>query len=379
MLVSGSNFFWYQMSAIEGPVLHNPFRSAGSLTRRPYWVLKVENIRYEIYRTFAPHFKVMAKSDPQKTKIFKAYAQNLNLLVSEKYISGLVLDFDETYICPLCCRQFSEADLSTNVENYLTLEDAPPRSLGGSANILTCKECNNVAGHKVDAHLTAGLRAKDVRDFLPGSESKVRFIKDGYTVQGNITVEADGTIKASNSYKNNYALKLNEYIKTISPKDGKNLLSFEFVPGNIDYRRLQIGLLKTAYLVCFGKFGYSFIFNSQCELIRNQIKEPDAEIYPLQFWFIGPFKQEHEGVHIVQNHGLECLMPIFGLTTNIRRVFAAIVPLKDTPILNTVAGFHARLSYNMGHADFARFAHPNGYILDKDVIKELHDFVEKLS
>lgn len=39
-------------------------------------------------------------------------------------------------------------------ENPLTLEDAPPKSLGGKAHVLTCKECNNKAGQKIDYHLT---------------------------------------------------------------------------------------------------------------------------------------------------------------------------------------------------------------------------------
>ncbi|MDD4438113.1 MAG: HNH endonuclease [Tissierellia bacterium] len=37
------------------------------------------------------------------------------------------------------------------------MEDAPPKSLGGKANTLTCKTCNSKCGHEIDFHLTERL------------------------------------------------------------------------------------------------------------------------------------------------------------------------------------------------------------------------------
>src|SRR5690242_16455694 len=52
------------------------------------------------------------------------------------------------YPCPLCGRLLSEDDLE---RGELTLEHVPPRFLGGAPLILTCRPCNNQAGHTVDA------------------------------------------------------------------------------------------------------------------------------------------------------------------------------------------------------------------------------------
>lgn len=225
----------------------------------------------------------MSKTIDQRSRIFDFYAENLNLLHKSGLLNGLNLEFDQTYMCPICTRQFSRNDLNTSLKNHLTLEDAPPKSLGGTANILTCKECNNVAGYKIDAHLQAGLRALDARKFLPGSEAKVKFIRGEQIVQDSIRVEDDGTIKALNSYKNNHPAKLDSYIQNISPKEGRNLLNLEFVRANSNDKRLQVGLLKTAYLLAFEKFGYAFILDSIYDPVREQIKNPDADIYPMQF------------------------------------------------------------------------------------------------
>jgi len=320
----------------------------------------------------------MSKTIDQRSRIFAIYAENLDLLHKSGLLNGLKLEFDQTYICPLCTRQFSSKDLDTALKNHLTLEDAPPKSLGGTANILTCKECNNIAGYKIDAHLQAGLRALDARKFLPGSEAKVKFIRGEEIVQGSIKVEGDGTIKAINSYKNNHAVKLDNYIKNISPKAGKNLLRIEFVKPNSNDRRLQVGLLKTAYLLAFEKFGYAFILDSIYDPVREQIENPDADIYPMQFWFTGPYTADQIGVHIVKNNGIECFMSFFSLNTSITRIFSAILPLKKNPILQIVAGFHAYLALNTGEAEFLRLNNPAGYLSNLDAIKELYKITEEL-
>ncbi|WP_394368459.1 HNH endonuclease [Adhaeribacter radiodurans] len=83
------------------------------------------------------------------------------------------LPFSKTYICPICLIKFSEEALSEKVKNNLTLEDAPPKSLGGSQIALTCKKCNNTCGHKVDFHLSVRLRELDERAFKPNTTQRV--------------------------------------------------------------------------------------------------------------------------------------------------------------------------------------------------------------
>ena len=59
--------------------------------------------------------------------------------------------------CPLCLADFDRSDVlaGTNV----TLEHAPPKSLGGTAICLTCKSCNNNAS-LIDQHAYQSAKAR---------------------------------------------------------------------------------------------------------------------------------------------------------------------------------------------------------------------------
>ena len=66
------------------------------------------------------------------------------------------------YVCPICARGFTSID-------DLTFEHAPSRKIGGREVALTCRECNSVAGHSVDAEFA---RAHDVREWSRGRSPK---------------------------------------------------------------------------------------------------------------------------------------------------------------------------------------------------------------
>jgi len=52
------------------------------------------------------------------------------------------------YYCPICQLGYCEASAITG---ELTLEDVPPKSIGGKPILLTCRKCNSSAGHIIDA------------------------------------------------------------------------------------------------------------------------------------------------------------------------------------------------------------------------------------
>jgi HNH endonuclease len=56
---------------------------------------------------------------------------------------------EDCYICPLCF------DVMLTVEEFetkeLTIEHVPPKALGGSELVLTCRKCNNDTDGKFDA------------------------------------------------------------------------------------------------------------------------------------------------------------------------------------------------------------------------------------
>ncbi len=96
------------------------------------------------------------KGEDKRQRIFVKYKNNLNLLVNNAFIKNEI----DVYICPMCLKVHQ----TINEKDPLTLEDAPPKSLGGTANTLTCKSCNNTAGHKIDFHLTERLNEIDSKN-----------------------------------------------------------------------------------------------------------------------------------------------------------------------------------------------------------------------
>ena len=104
-----------------------------------------------------------------RSKLFKKYSYNLDLIKKYDFIN-LEPNIPKSYICPLCIRLFTEKDLDQAVKNCLTLEDIPPKSLGGKPILLTCKECNNESGTKLDEQLRKKLIFDEFNQKVPGSQ-----------------------------------------------------------------------------------------------------------------------------------------------------------------------------------------------------------------
>ena len=279
----------------------------------------------------------------KRKNIFDAYSTNLNFLIQQGILKDIQLKYANTYICPICLNHFSETDLNNDSPNPLTLEDCPPKSLGGKANILTCKSCNNTCGHEIDFHLVERMNEKDKSAFIPGTSGKVTVEKDGRKVQGTFEVTEEGTMQMQHSYKNNNPSLLDDFIKTVSPKGEDPIINLNFIKSRVDPKKLQLALLKTGYLLVFEKFGYAFILNPIYDRIRNQLLHPDESIYPLDFWFNIPLPAPHVGVPFVTEKGLESILPMFLLETKVSsRLFATIIPLTTKPVEDVIAEFKAR-------------------------------------
>src|SRR5690349_10100056 len=110
----------------------------------------------------------------RRRRIFEVYSKQLHGLVDSGILTDISLPYDQTYLCPICLRPFSVDDILDSAPNMLTLEDAPPKSLGGHASVLTCKSCNSRSGHEIDFHLTERLIEIDARAFLPNTTMKVK-------------------------------------------------------------------------------------------------------------------------------------------------------------------------------------------------------------
>lgn len=274
----------------------------------------------------------MSKGEDKRQAIFNKYKDNLNLLIDNDLLTG---DKD-VYLCPICLRPHAEI----NTDGPLTLEDAPPKSLGGSANTLTCKSCNNTAGHKIDFHLTERLREIDSGKFIPGTETLVKINIYGEAFQGKITVAEDGTMTMFHSKKNNNPDRLD---KTMAKLKGGHIFNMEFLKSRVIPENLEYALLKTGYLMMFERFGYSLILDRCFDIVRQQLINPQERVYPEGFWFSPTYPKSMTGVYFICDKGLECFVAIFNLDTgNTERMFGTLLPLPINDIATVIKNLNQK-------------------------------------
>jgi hypothetical protein len=316
----------------------------------------------------------MSKSNRDKKEaIFKIFSQNLEW-IKENPIIRFEPDFSNGYICPLCFNVFFAKDLDSNLENFLTLEDIPPKSLGGSPKALTCKDCNSKSGHELDVHLLNNLLDIDAHSFLPNSKSKAVFELSGNKVNGLIEVKEDGVVN------------LHLHTERSNPVDSKNFMS-EFIPPKTIYnpifhpekvfdkgfksptfnlkfenkyteRRAEVALLRIAYLIGFSSLGNGFLINPGLYKVREQILKPDEKILPQVFWLKYKFPKEQEGINIISlPKELRSFLIIFSLVTKSKsRQFAIVLPGPSAPGIDVYDYIEKNLCVGDGSGSLTGFS-----------------------
>ncbi len=257
-------------------------------------------------------------SKEKREKIFTEYIKNINLLIDENLINAE----KDTYYCPLCLKGYKSLCLAEN--DFLTLEDAPPKSLGGKANILTCKDCNNEAGTKIDSHLVERMKELENKQLLPKSEMKVLVDIDEDTFNATLSVDENNKMSLSFSSKNNNPNVLNPIMEE-TKKDKR--INFSFPKTKVNSEKLEYSILKTAYLLFFQKTGYSLIFDESYDIIREQIKNTEKRIYPYHFWGYNE-PGLSQGLYFVIQKDYESVMMVFNLKADkIERSFIVFLPV----------------------------------------------------
>lgn len=315
----------------------------------------------------------MSKGEKKRELLYDKFSKNLLFLK----VNNIVSDDKVDYICPICLNNFTKEDLNQEKANPLSLEDAPPKSLGGSQIVLTCEKCNNGMGKDIDWHLTERLNELDFHDRIPGAEMKGKFTLNGITVNGKIMIEESGETKAHLSKKNNNPGALEKYIQLIKEK-GEKRPYWEPNQTRVDSKKLQIALIKNAYLLLFEKFGYAFIFDKEYDRIREQLLNPKFDIYPLKCWFQGPFPEERIGVPFITEKNLESIFTLFKLSTRLStRIFGVVLPLSGSKIEKTIAELDNRFEHKKQFAiDMAIYN--DDYLTNLESVNMLLKYMETL-
>lgn len=179
-----------------------------------------------------------------------------------------LLGVDEAvYLCPICGKGYLE---ESAVLGELTLEDVPPRSIGGKGLLLTCKECNSSAGHKIDYHIKSHLDLHRFRTIMMGQSDDEKTSGD-ILINGEkfpVTVQhtAKCTIikligKANDPKKVN---RLKDYMTELSASDKSDGVEFHISKtAKLDIRHMKIAFLKSGFLLITALLGYVYAFNER--------------------------------------------------------------------------------------------------------------------
>ena len=184
------------------------------------------------------------------------------------------------YICPTCHprRGFLPGALA---EGLLTDEHAPPKRLGGKIVALTCKECNTEAGHRYDTHAVARERLLDFTLGTSDEAIRVQLSQSGITVNANVTATRHNVsvvgLPQHNEPGNQEAWEKSlEHLADTGSSDHK--FNITFTGARYNHRFALWSYLRSAYLVAFACFGYSYIYNPALHLVRQQLEVPNEDI-----------------------------------------------------------------------------------------------------
>ena len=180
--------------------------------------------------------------------------------------------------CPICLVQFTEDDVRTG--RGVTLEHAPPKTLGGREVCLTCGPCNSRASATSDQAVKRSKSPPELQIETSGVTRSARFWPHGIPLSrmpygfGN-----DPAAKAAQR-----ELGQQTIVAVTAPIqfDQPTTINDVFVSPKIpNARHVKLSYLRSAYLLVFsllGKGGYVYAQSEAIRLIRTQILNPDYDV-----------------------------------------------------------------------------------------------------
>lgn len=261
----------------------------------------------------------------RREKLFEKYYSNLIKILSQNKIN-----YDKNtpfYICPICRRYFLEETLNQSFENPLTIEHVPPEAVGGKGTILTCKECNNNQGSKLDVHLTKKIKQSKFFNLEEGAKFSTRFVIDEEFVSDGY-VEIDENKKINIIFQEGRTAPKNRKIaKGIAlGKAKKGKVSFKTV--SYSHSKFKLAILRSAFLMLFSELGYGFLFTKNSDIPRKMILEGKIpEDYDFLITGDG-LPDEFLGIHIIKKpKELNSYLVVLKIKKdNFNQNFAVLIP-----------------------------------------------------
>jgi hypothetical protein len=229
------------------------------------------------------------------------------------------------YVCPLCVGQYL-IYLPDGIcgSTEFSEDHLPPESVGGRFKVLTCKKCNNDAGH-YEAELLRLLDFGTVPDKRHQSIfTHARVASESTGESYPVAVRRTGDIVNFEFREpaKQHNKKLKAFIEKIHTSQFPKLTVMVGVP---DEQKLAKAILKSSYLLGFVFWGYEFVYSRNGQWIREAL-QGDRE-YPTRVpmrWEEASDSHLQRGVSILQRNGnKEAFLMTLELTTSTERIMTA--------------------------------------------------------
>ncbi len=198
----------------------------------------------------------MSKRVSELENLFDVYNRSLQI------VSPGIAD---TFVCPLCMAPFKKEDI---YNGNLSLEHVPPKSIGAAYKMMTCTQCNNTIGTKLQRFMANDVRRKELEAGIELKKPfRARVRMPGLQFDAEITSAAGRTWKAVSPL-------------SILPPDLKSLEAARKIAGakvSISLKglgtreALDRAYLHSSYLALFSLLGYPYIMQPFMEEIRQHI------------------------------------------------------------------------------------------------------------
>ena len=174
-------------------------------------------------------------------------------------------DLDDHFGCPLCLRGLRRV---ADLRDIVAEEHVVAEALGGRIVTLTCRQCNNIDGTNLDAHLIQRVR-------IEANEAPVKVrTRMGDAHMG---AEMDGApdeaepipIRVIESQSD--PRQVEEVIRLL--REGETEMKLEMNFG-FNANRSLVALVRSAYLLMFRVFGYEYVLDPSAAAVREQLKTP---------------------------------------------------------------------------------------------------------
>lgn len=235
--------------------------------------------------------------------------------LSWKTLDGEQVQIKDIFICPLCLDVIYLSRLKEEELNHvISLEDVPPKSIGGKPILVTCKKCNNKCGHDIDVYLRNELIYREDIKSTKGRNAKISF--DGIEVNSTFSINDDNSLLFSMTRAND-PKKIKQISENMRNSGKSWTMNAQITLSDVkrNSTAADVALLKSAYLLAFKKLGYAYIFNSRLSVVREQIDNPKESI--LSNYIVGDERYIKDyikdGVYRAYFNDMEILMVVFSL------------------------------------------------------------------